>query len=326
MANFDISDIIAEYGSYYLNNGQNLRRLKAAMTTLPSTLAIPGVQNIMTEETVYQMANPIMSSVLQSFQLKFTDKGAAKFHANEIRLRHVKIDNAFYPHEIEASWLGFLKGNSSANLQDWPIVRYILEQLILSKAAEEKELSAVYNGIYAAPTDGTASEATTIFDGLHKACQNAAADTDYPCITVTTGDLAEASIVDQMEAIVDAVNNAGYANLKFYAFVAPEMETAYLRKVRDLGSYTISTDKQVENRIDFSNVVIKGVPSMTGTKHCFATTGDNIVHLTTRDMSKSNCDIQKADRQVKVLMDWWEGLGFGCNQMVIATDKTVATA
>jgi hypothetical protein len=47
--------------------------------------------------------------------------------------------------------------------------------------------------------------------------------------------------------------------------------------------------------------------------------------LRKRDLNKVHIDIQKADREIKFLIHWWEAVGFACNAMVWTSAETVAT-
>lgn len=316
-----VTDILTQYGQYYEKQGQNMSRLKAAPMQPSVTLNVPGIQHLSTDETIYKMANPIFTKVLQPFQKNFTDKGGVEFLPNEIRLSHMKVDQSFYPQDIEDSWLGFLAGDSSANQENWPIVRYLLEEYIMKQVIADKESDVVFKGKRQDPTTNVAGDPADVMDGFAELIRAGLLNADNPMNHVAgIGDLNTSDIFDQVEAFDDAISRQ-FANENIVIFCAPEMEVAYLRKKRALGYYDIKVDGDITTRIDFTRHILKGVPSMIGSKTMFATLPQNIIHLKKRDANKSNVDIQKADRLVKVLMDWWEGLGFGVNKLVWATDN-----
>ena len=60
---------------------------------------------------------------------------------------------------------------------------------------------------------------------------------------------------------------------------------------------------------------------MKGTDDIFSTMKENLLWLVNRN--KFDFDIQKENRMVKVLADWMEGVGFGCNAMVWTSARTV---
>jgi len=54
---------------------------------------------------------------------------------------------------------------------------------------------------------------------------------------------------------------------------------------------------------------------------------ENLIHVVKRrtDYDAARIDLQKDGRSVNMLADWWEGIGFGCNQLVWTTAETVGT-
>lgn len=317
-----VQNIIESYGAYYEQGGQNLNRIKAFPMQEPEMLKNSGAQTIMTKDTIYRMANPIFESVLQPYQKKFTAKGDVKFLPNEIRLRQMKVDMSFFPSDIEDSWLGFLAGDSSRNQENWPIARYMLEEYLLPKALEDKELEAVYKGKYKAPTAGTAGAPADAMDGF-KQLMIANKTGEYAINVIDgLGEFSDADAQDWIEEF-DAKISSQFRNKKMLIFVAPEMLLAYLRNRRDNKNYNISSDAQVSTNIDFTNHQLIGCQAMSGTKDIFATIPQNIVHVKKRDIASTNIDIQKSDREVKLLIDWWEAVGFNCNKLVWTTTETV---
>ena len=322
----NIDDIITAFGKYYLKGSQNKSRLLSVPFISGTTLSIPGMRQVHTTDTIYQMANPIFSKLLQQFQKSFTAKGGVDFHPNEIQLRQCKVDQEVYPHDIEESWLGFLAGDSSRNIEQWPIVRYLLEEYIAQMIEEEKETDVAYKGVYAAPTSGSAGSGEHIFDGFHKLLQVGAADTDYPINVVSDIDELDVDTAfDQIEKFSKGIASQ-FSKHNIMIFVAPEFERAYLEGKRAKGFYNVTNDGQIGTRIDFTRHTVVGLESMAGTTDIWGTMPENMFHIMKRDDSTTNIDLQKSDRMVKILMDWWEAVGFGCNKLVWASSETVATA
>lgn len=318
-----ITDILSAFGAYYLNNGQNKSRLLRVPTIGTETLAVPGMRHVKTDETIYQLANPIFSKVLQQYQKSFTAKGGVEFHPNPIQLRQLKVDDELYPHDIEESWLGFLAGDSSRKIEDWPIVRYLLEEYYAKQIAQDKELDVVYKGVYEAPSVGVAGTGSKCFDGFRKKLIEGAADEQFPINVIDgVGALDKTSAFDQIEAFSEKIASQ-FNNTNIIIFCAPEFERAYRKGKRNAQLYDVSADTQLGTRIDFSNHILKGVQSMTGTTDIFATLPENMIHVMKRNENITNIDMQKADRLVKLLMDWWEAVGFGVNNLVWATRETV---
>ena len=319
---FTIDRLVTEFGALYLNNGQNLSRLFRGLMQPGVTLNMPGLRHISTNESVWRCANPIIQSMLQAFQIGFTPKGNVDFHPNEIRLQHMKVDMQIVPHEIEESWLGFLNGDSD-KIEKWPITKYIMQQ-VLDSVAEDKEINVAYNGVAATPTDGTAGDASEVMDGFHKKLCEGVLDSQYPIRLIDgMGALTTENIFEQLEYFVRHLPER-YRRVPFHIFVSDDMRLAYLEAKRALGYYTITDDSQISTKLDFCNCFLHALPSMAGTNHIWATLPQNIVHLTKRDLSTAHFDVQKTDRVVKLLIDWWEAIGFICNDMVFTNRDTVS--
>lgn len=318
-----IEKIIEEYGKYYLNSGQNKSRLHGVPFIQSETLNIPGMRHLNIKDTIYQMANPVFTKLLQQFQKTFTPKGGVEFLPNEVQLRQVKTDLELYPHDIEESWLGFFAGDSSRNIEDWPIVRYLMEEYIAQMIAEERETDVAYKGVYGAPTEGLAGVGAEAFDGFRKLLKVGADNEDYPInVLEDIGVLEYDTAFDQIELFSKEIASQ-FRNRNILIFVAPEFERAYLEGKRAKGFYNISGDNQIGTKIDFTRHTIMGLESMAGTGDIWASMGENLYHLTKRSDGMVNIDLQKADRKVKLLMDWWEAVGIACNKLVWASRNTL---
>lgn len=323
MPELTIDHILSEYGYYYERSGQNLSRLKRAFMQPSETLQY--ATHMVTDDTVFKLANSIFQPVLQSFQRSFTPKGSVEFIPNPIPLVPLKIDYKFYPTDIESSWLGFLAGDSSRTLENWPIVKYMLEEYLMNQAIEDKELNEVYKGTLEAPQDGTPSENGKNMIGLKHLLTTHANHPKYPINVVEgIGELNETTIFDQLEAYDQKISEL-YTGKKLIHFVAQKWARAFKTAKRANGYYFIDSASKINTEIDFTQHVVVGVPSMNGTNDIFTTLKENLIHIRKRDLNKVHVDLQKHDREIKFLIHWWEGMGFGCNQMVWSTKETVQT-
>jgi len=323
MDEFNVDDILEEYGHYYEKGNQSRARMIMGFMEGPETTKF--ATHIDTKkDTIYKLINPMFESVLQSFQLAFTPKGSVVFLPNPIHLNHMKIDYKFYPQAIEDSYMAFLKGDSTKNIEDWPIVRYMLEVYLVEKALEDKELNEVYKGVFEEPVDGTPSSPGKNMDGILKRLQDGAVDFKKPInIIQGIGELNKETIFDQLEMYDEAIEDK-YVGKKLIHFVSPQFKRAFLKDKRSKGYIWIDSIDKLTADIDFTEHVIVGVPSMRGTKHIWTTLKENFLHLTNgREISPSDVDLQKFDREVKFLVSWWETVAFGYNCMVWTTQETV---
>lgn len=298
--------IIAEYGAYYLNSGQNMARLKQLlMFTRKSSQHFTQLK---TDDTIYQMAMATVTSMVQAFQKAFTPKGDFTFTPNKIQLYKMKADLEIYPDDVEDSWLGFLASNSLTR-KEWPLIRYLLESFILSKIQEDMELNIIYKGVYVAPTVGTAGLTQNAMNGLRKSLQAAAVNHD-----TTIGALDGATIYDQCEAIYELISEV-YQGMAMNIHLAPKWERAFLKDKRSLGFYQMQGPGQIDNGLDFAPVKVIGLPSMIGTNDWFITPKANILHLNKKGDNQGKVLLEESKRCVVVMTDWYEGLGLGVNEI-----------
>lgn len=319
----EVSEIVSQYGDYYKKGQNNRSRLFAKMTAPSETLAIPGIRHIKTDETVYEAANVTQGSVIQAYQHNFTPKGDTAFIPNVIPLHKMKVDLNIEPDAIEDNWMGFLAGDTQ-KLKEWPIIRYIMEELVAGKIVEERELYMVYKGIAAAPTPNTAGAVINAMDGLRRRLQLAtAAGHSYPAHVVEgLGILSESDIFDQVEAFEDAIPG-WLKNQKMVICVAPEMATAYFRRLRALGFYDVKNADGLSMNVDKTNHTLMGLASMTGTTDIFCTIPQNILHIVKRSSQAGQFNVQEDKRDVCILGHWYEGVGFEDNNLVFTTKETV---
>ena len=316
--NFTVDDLIKDFGNYYLKEGQNMSRLKETIRQGSETLerfATP----IITEESVFRMANPVFQRIMKPFRKAFEPSGGIDFHPNEIILRQCKADMEVYPTDFQALWLGFLAGDATKTMETWPIIRYIVEKAILEQIEEDRETEVVYNGVY----DPDGEQPIDSFDGIKKQLLDGAAHPKYPIhIVKGIGELSKDTIFDQIETYSQLLPSLLRKKNMVY-FVSDEYEVEFMRSKRANGFYFISSPDQIDNRVDFTKHVVCGLPSMAGTKDLFSTMVPNLLWLKKGVARSANIDIQKHDRCVHILLDWWEAVGFACNQLVWATEHTV---
>jgi len=300
------TDIVTEYGAYYIAGGQNEQRLKRLLLFGRETpkIATP----VKTDDTVYRLAKSTISSLVQAWQKGFTPKGDVTFTPNPIELFKFKVDMEIYPDEIEDNWLGFL-ASSNLTRKEWPLVRYILEKHVFDKIAEDMELNEYYKGVYAAPQTGTAGVNGTAMNGLKSTLETAGIQ------RLTMSALNATTIYDQIEAAFEQIGEV-YQNTEMVVCLSPKWARAFLKDKRTLGYYTIDGASKIDSRLDFAPAEVKGLPSMIGTDDIFITPKSNLLHITKKGENAAKVNVEESKRCVSIMTDWWEALGFGIKELV----------
>ncbi len=305
-----LSDIVTEFGAYYEDAGQNKSRILKLLTQ-PRELT-NYCTPVKTDNQIYRLSNASFSAIVQPFQKTFTAKGGATFTANEIRVYNLKVDDEFYPDDIKASWLGFLAANN-VNREEWPLVRWMIEQYYIPVIDRDMELYEYYKGVYAAPTTGIAGSTGTGIDGLQKKLQ---AGVDAGTInSVNIGTLATATIFDQVETFTDAISEV-YQGIEMKVFMSRYWYKKYMQDKRSQGFYQKTSDAQIDGGIDFTPQSVVPLASMTGTNDIFCTPKANLLHITPSTSTKNAIRVEEVRRNISVMADWWEGLGFGIDEAV----------
>ena len=305
-----ISEIIKEYGAYYIDAGQNKKRILQMLTQPREITAF--ATPIKTDDTIFRLANATFRSLVQPFQKAFTQKGGVEFIPNEIRQYRFKIDDEFEPDELVCTWNGFLAGKT-VDRKDWPFVKWLIEVYYGKQIDQDMELSEYYNGVYAAPMTGVAGGSGTGMNGLKKQLQ---LGVDAGTInSVSIGSLDVSTIFDQVESFTDEISEV-YQGIKMNVFMSHWWYKKYLQDKRAQNFYQKTSDQQIDAGIDFTPLNVKALASMVGTNDIFCTPAENFLHVSPASLTKNLFKLEEAKRSVAVMADWSEGLGFGVNQAV----------
>ncbi|MGK4567831.1 hypothetical protein [Flavobacterium sp. 3HN19-14] len=305
------TDLVAAFGDHYINEGQNLDRLKSALripTTTPNT-----AKPIIHDGEVYRFSNVVFQEIIQAFQKQFTAKGNLTFKPNEIRLRNIKIDLSLYPDDVKGSWLGFLGSLTDQERKNWPIVRYLLESEVVPQLKMDLETKAYFKGVYVAPTPGTPGNAADCMDGIKVMLDEGIADNSMQMLTLPE-EPSKTNMFDSFELIADQLDDTLSA-VPVTIYASTKNVKAYLRDKRNTHGSDVNYDGK-KITIDFAdNVKIVGLPSMAGSNYIWATPDFNYLYLR-RQNGMSEPNVEESKREVFLMLDWWEALGFGYNELV----------
>ena len=306
----NISSIVAEFGAYYENAGQNKSRILRMLTQGREFTQY--CTPMKTDDTIFRLSNASFNTLVQPFQKAFTQKGGVTIVPNEIRVFHHKIDDEFYPDDIKASWLGFLAMNN-VNREEWPLVKWMVEEYYRKQIDRDMELLEYFNGVYAAPSVGVAGVDGTGMDGIKKLLQ---AGVDASTInSVDIGALAPETIFDQVEAFSDAIAEV-YQGIPMNIYMSKYWYKKYLQDKRAQTFYQKTSDAQIDASVDCTPRSVKGLACMVNSDIIWCTPKENLLHITTETLTKNQFRLEEAKRCVAVMADWWEGLGFGLNQAI----------
>ena len=305
------TDLVTQFGAHYINEGQNESRLLSAVRQ-PSVTA-SYAKPIIYDGDLYRFSNTSLGEIVQGFQKAFTTKGDITFAPNEIPLRNLKIDLSLYPDDVKGSWLGFLQSLSEQDRAKWPIVRYLLEKEVVPQLHEDMELKAYFKGAYVAATPGTPTTTAETVDGV-KTLITAGLAGDMNTVVLTDA-ITAANAFDRVEEFVDQIDDV-LNSTKMRIYMDPKILRWYHRDKRNTHGVDVNYNPE-KPTVDFTNVELVGLPSMAGEKMLWATPVDNFLYLR-RENGMKKPKVEESKREVNLMLDWYEGLGFGYDALVYA--------
>ncbi|WP_417365538.1 hypothetical protein [Flavobacterium beibuense] len=307
--------LVAAFGAYYNPEGQNMQRLMSMIRqkTVTPTYAQP----IIHDGEVYKSASTLFTEVVQAFQKKFTPKGDLEFIPNEIPLHQVKIDIALYPDDVNGSWAGFLGSITEAERKNWPVVRYMIEQEVIPQLHQDMEMKAYFKGSYVAPTEGTPGTAAGAIDGIQKKLDAALAETEVTkkaqAVTLSEA-ITKTNAFDMIEEFAENIDET-LDGTAMTIYMSKKILKWYLQDKRNTHGQDINY-KAEKLTIDFSdNVKLVSLPSMSGSDYVWATPDLNFKYIR-RKNGMNPPVVETLQREVYLMLDWWEGIGFQYNPLI----------
>ncbi|PJJ59430.1 hypothetical protein [Hymenobacter chitinivorans] len=314
-----ITQVVAQFGAYYLNQGQNLSRLYSLLRSTTNTESM--FTPINTDDTIWRAAKTMFSRVVQPFQKAFTPLAGVEFTPVEIKQFKMKVDAQEYPDELEATWLGFLDGlDADIDRKTWPFVRWYCEVYLIPQIKQDIEHHEIYGGVYVAPVAGTPGAAGTSMDGLRKTINgHVTAGRITPIITGALDVTNPEALVEQFEKFADGIHQ-DYWDIPMILGTSPAVARAFLRgQERKYGKNT--GGGELGNTIHKTNITVQGLTSHRGTSKIWCTPKGNAIVLRKRIQNQSKIMVESIDRLLKFFTDFSMGIGFIIPEIVFTNDQ-----
>lgn len=314
-----IADVVAQFGAYYLNQGQNLTRLYQLLRSATNTESMFTPVN--TDDTIWRAAKSLFTRVVQPFQKAFTPLASVTFVPVEIKQFKMKVDAQEYPDELEASWLGFMEGlDASVDRKTWPFVRWYCEVYLIPQIKQDIEQLEVYQGVYVAPTAGTPGAASTSMDGIKKTINgHITAGRISPIVTGALAVSDPEALVNQIEAFVDGIHK-DYWSIPMMLGCSESVARAFLRgQERKYGKNTGGGELGL--KVNNTNITVQALTSHRGTEKIWCTPKGNAIMLRKRIQNQSTIQVENVDRLLKFFTDFSMGLGFIIPEIIFTNDR-----
>ncbi|HEY0056294.1 MAG TPA: hypothetical protein VGB63_13135 [Pedobacter sp.] len=295
-----ITDILTEFGAYY-SGEDNKKALLKKFFQKSETEA--DFNSRITEATRLELANATISRVLQRFQKAFTPIGDPTFTPQIIDLYKMKVDLSFYPDEVEESWLGFLASNG-LDRKEWPLIRYLLEELALAQLQEDLEKNEFFFGVPGVIVPGTATAAGTSMLGIREQLKGAAIQQVAVGAVPADAVLFVKYIEDMFYSIPEL-----HRNELDKIFMSKNLELRFKTGMREKYNINYSQVDDLTTIID-TKVKIAGRASHGTSTTIWTTPAVNRICGTKKPGNDKIFKIEEAKREVLAMTDFYKGVGF----------------
>lgn len=300
-----LTDLISEFGAYYRPGSQNEQDLYKQFFAKNGTSVVFGRR--VTEGTIMEGGLVTQSAVLQGYQDTYTPYGDTSLAGLTHPLYKLKVDLDMKPDVIEQSWIGFLADNS-LDRKNYPIVRYIMENLIIPQMEDDYERTAVYKGVYSAPTDGVPHPVANSIDGLKKKINDGIDNSSIDPIVVGAVPTDDVDFVDYVEEFLDAIPEEVLPRLSTLNMSITLMKR-FRRGMRAKYNMSYSQASDLLVPMDYDNILVNGHLSHAGSTKIWTTPFGNVSEGVKKPTNEEAFQIESARRVVSIFTDFYKGLG-----------------
>lgn len=314
----DVSAIVSEYGSYYLNHGQNRNSLHKKLYFKSETDEL--FTRVNTDDTIIRRGSSTITRLLQPFQKTWSPTGTLTVSPKSIPLYGFKMDFEDYPDELVETWIGWL-ADSNLDRKAWPFVKWLIEVHIIEKMQEDYEVNEVFMGEYAAPgTPGTAGLVSTSMEGLRKLLNDAIDGTDVTAITTGALSATATTFTEQVEAFVRSIDSR-YRRHKMTLAMSIDNEVLYRQGMREKYNMYYNQENDLLKVADYPNITVKGFNSWGTSDKLFCSPKENMICGVKKSKNQNMVRVENVDRQIKVYTDFHKGVGWVLDDLIFTNEQ-----
>lgn len=270
----------------------------------------------------YKATRSLITSVVQQFVPKWTELGATSFTPIEIPLRRFKINVAITPSDVKDWILGMY--DESKDLEEHPITKYIVNQLIAPKAMEDLD-DICANGeyeelVWSTVTEGAAGQdPLKSIDGyVTQLKKDKAAPVRKMNFIQLASVITDSNILTQMELFVDAIDKK-YKRKDMPVFIDPTLYRIYKRAYKKLyGEGSGTTDPNFGGDvIDYTKNRLVPMSNLTDSGAIVTTPKENFIGLRhINEPGATNLRMKSYDYDTHVIGEFRFGIGFAIAEAV----------
>jgi hypothetical protein len=308
--NLSITDIITDYGSYYLPSGQNAQRLYR--NVIDPVQFEEGFTPMVIDGTIHQMASYSEDDIIQAFQKAWTPNGTVTFDPRQFSLYNLKVDKEILPDELKVSWLGFLASQKEQDRLQWPFVRWYLEVHLVARAQEQYNEELAYKAVYVAPTPGSAGNPEDSMNGFGKVIADLVTAGSISPVTMGAVPSDAVDFVDYIETFVNSIPEKIRMKCKLLRMnqtLSSLYAQGYSEKYQK-GVIVPGQSSNLQTPVRNTMLEVAGFAAMTGKDRIFTAQPSNLLRFSTSAGNPVPQILRSGSnpRAVQILWDWWKFL------------------
>ncbi|AMJ65036.1 hypothetical protein [Hymenobacter sp. PAMC 26628] len=298
------SQIATELGNYFRTNNREVRQ-----GIYQKSITAKFMRTVTAVQGKFPALQSITGRVVQGFKAIWSPLGVTEFKVNELRAYQQKVNFPITPANILNSWISYLY-EENKKPQDMSISKYIVDMELMPAIVRDRE-DLIGKSVY---DPAKLDQFGHSMDGIQEIIRKGVADGSMFQIPIATPTLS--NMVDQVEAFELGLPEAIKPFLTKVYMSTNNMEKYMLDYRNKHGLMPLFTKEQgMKTYIGQRDIV--ALPSLNGTNVIFATPDQNFLRLIDIIDEAVVTDVQVLDYVVKIFCEWWEGVGFWTNQLVV---------
>lgn len=257
----------------------------------------------------------------QPFQAGFQPKGTASIEPYISESFHVKVDMLIDNiDQLFNGWTDFLTDETKLR-SEWPFVKWIVQYELIPKMIEEVNVMSCV-GVRLAPSANVAGAVLDCYNGMFTIVKNEV--TAGKIIPVTVGAITASNGVDKVETFLDSIPEK-YKAAGGTIFTSVGNARNYARNYRSIfGTGTNDTKAKGNLQLDDYNVNVVPLTGAGTKQRLIYVPGsrpqDRLLRLYNKAAGPDRMEVQLSKREVILLHDRWEGMGFANLEGIYSSD------
>ncbi len=304
-----IEDVKKELGEHLANNAKIVPSM-----VYSQEVALDKLCKVITSvKGTYPSFHSIMTNVVQGFKPQWQALGALQIKSKALKTYRQKVNFSIIPAEILSSYLAGDYYEEDKDLINKTISQYILEEELKPKVIDDLNWLSVMGVRDDLNADGQFGKS---LNGAKQVVADAVAHATHPAFKIPLSALTDVNIVDQVTDFEAKLPEK--AKMKVKAIVMSHSNSERYQR-QYVAQYSDNQFKNDTKKTFFGREIV-ALPFLDDDT-IWATTEGNLVKLIDKiDNPPAITDLQKADYELKIFMEFSAGYDFLINEMVFVSN------